>query len=134
VGTVAAIFDDSVALGRAVSKLQEAGLGDDILEVQEGEVQEGAAGGARQDTPHNPAFLPAAGMANLYGGASRTTPAAADAPNTPSRLGSLGDDAEPFRRSLEHGGKLVILETDDVDTALATLRDAGAQRLYPNRG
>ena len=33
--TVAAIFDDSVALERAVSKLNDAGLGDDIVQVSE---------------------------------------------------------------------------------------------------
>ena len=40
-----------------------------------------------------------------------------------------GDDAEPFRLAAERGGKLIMLETSDVETAVSTLQAAGAVTL-----
>lgn len=148
--TVAAIFDDSVALERAVSQLNSAGLGDDIVQVSENRDADTAP--EMSETPDEstgdnvgnlgiPAAAGAGGLLGL-GGSGGTQGAAAlvgegvfgrgndDGLN---RLDRLGDDAEPFRLAAERGGKIIMLETNDVETAVSTLQAAGAQQVYDPR-
>ena len=144
--TVAAIFDDSVALEHAVSALNDAGLGDDIVHVSEdrgndippehsevpddsGEVGLGAGLGG-----------PLVG-AGLVGGANTEGVGAApaiggglfNANQDEDRLGRLGDAAEPFRLAIQDGGRYILLETSQVDEAVSALQKAGAQELYDPR-
>jgi hypothetical protein len=48
--TVAAIFDDSVEMEKAVSSLQSAGLGDDIVKVNENRDADHRPGAERDPT------------------------------------------------------------------------------------
>lgn len=141
--TVAAIFDDSVAMEKAVSSLQGAGLGDDIVEVDENRDADTAP--EQSETPDNDdvgGIAPLGGAGGVIGGGGTGTH------GTTSLLGGLfsgrdnrisgalaglGDDAEPFRLAAERGGKIIVLETDDVDTAVTTLQRAGAQQVYDPR-
>ncbi len=147
--TVAAIFDDSVALERAVSRLNDAGLGDDIVQVSENRDADTAP--EQSETPAEPTGenvgnvgLPAAagagGLLGLSGSGGNQGAAALVAGNVfgggdsgLGRLDRLGDDAEPFRLAAERGGKLIMLETSDVETAVSTLQAAGAQQVYDPR-
>ena len=147
--TVAAIFDDSVALERAVSRLNDAGLGDDIVEVSENRNADTAP--ERTETPAEPtgdntgnlglpAGAAAGGLLGLSGSGGSQGAAALVAGNVfggggdgLGRLDRLGDDAEPFRLAAERGGKLIMLETSDVETAVSTLQAAGAQQVYDPR-
>ncbi len=153
--TVAAIFDDSVALEKAVSNLQSAGLGDDIVEVNENRDADTAP--ERTETPNDTGtgtfssdndiggigVPPIAGAGGLIGGGGSggtqgTAPilggffGRGDGTGL-GRLDSLGDDAEPFRLAAQRGGKLIILETNDVNTAVSVLQRAGAQQVYDPR-
>ena len=147
--TVAAIFDDSVALERAVGKLNDAGLGDDIVQVSENRDADTAP--EQTETPAEPTGenvgnvgLPVAagagGLLGLGGSGGNQGAAALVAGNVfggggdgLGRLDRLGDDAEPFRLAAERGGKLIMLETSDVETAVSTLQAAGAQQVYDPR-
>ena len=144
--TVAAIFDDSVALERAVGQLNSAGLGDDIVQVSEGRDADTAP--EQSEVPGDPdrndvgLGVPAvAGAGGLGGGASSAQSAAPllggflglGGGDGLSRLDSLGADAEPFRLAAERGGKIIVLETGDVETAVSTLRAAGAQQVHDPR-
>lgn len=149
--TVAALFDDSVALERAISRLQSAGLGDDILEVNEGReadtapeatVTSDTAGSGDQvgDVGGSVGLPPLGGVVGAFGGSGGSQPAPVGlvgmgrgVDTGMGRLDRLGDDAEPFRLGVARGGKLILLETDDVETAVATLQEAGAQQLYDPR-
>ncbi len=138
--TVAAIFDDSVALEKAVNALTDAGLGDDIVDISEN--QHADTPPEQSETPgatDEVGFMPAAGAGLVGSGAAGAAPIAGigifggnDDP-TGGHLDKLGDDAEPFRLAAQHGGKLMILETDDVAKAVSTLQSAGAQELYDPR-
>ena len=141
--TVAAIFDDSVALEHAVSALNDAGLGDDIVDVEENQhadtAPETTQTGDDAETAEVGA-VPIAGAGLAGGGAVGATPLAAGSAymgagnsDADNRLDKLGDDAEPFRLALEHGGKLLMMETHDVDKAVSTLQQAGAQEIYDPR-
>ncbi len=142
--TVAAIFDDSVALERAIDRLQKAGLGGDIIDVEEGReadvapeestlpgdnYQEGAAipplaGGAAGSGVSQTQGTPGL-FAGLFGGGVGS--------DDSGELDRLGEDADAFRLAVERGGKLVVLETQDPDKAVTVLREAGAQQLYDPR-
>ena len=150
--TVAAIFDDSVALERAVGKLNDAGLGDDIVQVSENRDADTAP--EQTETPAEPTGenvgsvgsvgLPVAagagGLLGLGGSGGNQGAAALVSGNVfggggdgLGRLDRLGDAAEPFRLAAERGGKLIMLETSDVETAVSTLQAAGAQQVYDPR-
>lgn len=144
--TVAAIFDDSVALERAVGRLNDAGLGDDIVQVSENRDADTAP--ERTETPAEPtgenignvgipAVAGAGGVLGLGGSGGNQGAAALAAGSVFGRGGDgldrLGDDAEPFRLAAERGGKLIMLETSDVETAVSTLQAAGAQQVYDPR-
>ncbi len=144
--TVAAIFDDSVALERAVSRLNDAGLGDDIVQVSENRDADTAP--EQSETPAEPtgenvglpAGAAAGGLLGLSGSGGNQGAAALAAGSvfggSSDGLGGLdrlGDDAEPFRLAAERGGKLIMLETNDVETAVSTLQAAGAQQVYDPR-
>lgn len=146
--TVAAIFDDSVALERAVSQLNSAGLGDDIVEVSEN--RDASTAPERSETPAEPtgdnvgnlglpAGAGAGGLLGFSGSGGNQGAAALVAGNVfgggdgLGRLDRLGDDAEPFRLAAERGGKLIMLETNDVEAAVSTLQAAGAQQVYDPR-
>lgn len=147
--TVVAVFDDSVALERAVSHLASAGLGDDIVQVTENRDADTAP--ERSEAPNDPdttgggnigipAGAGAGGLLGLSGsgGSQGAAPLLGrglfgGADDGLNRLDELGDDAEPFRLAAERGGKLVILETSDVDKAVSTLKGAGAQQVYDPR-
>ncbi|ADI13930.1 hypothetical protein [Truepera radiovictrix] len=156
--TVAALFDDSAALERAINALQSAGLGDDIIEVNEGreadtapETSEDFEGGVSVgmssglgggdvggDASGTLGIPPVGGVAGAFGGSGGSQPAPVGLVGDgrgarTGRLDRLGDDAEPFRLGLERGGKLLMLETNDVEKAVTTLREAGAQQLYDPR-
>ncbi len=141
--TVAAIFDDSDALEKAVNALEAAGLGDDIVEVAENthsdtapETSQTADDAATAEV----GAVPIAGAGLAGGGAVGAAPLAAGAgmlgaanASDDARLDKLGSGAEPFRQALEHGGKVLMLETNDVDTAVSTLQSVGAQEIYDPR-
>lgn len=142
--TVAAIFDDSVAMEKAVSALQSAGLGDDIVDVEEDRDADTAP--ERTETPDDTNDVgvgaPLTGAGGTIGGGGTgtqgTTPLlggffSGDEDGVSGPLSGLGDEGEPFRLAAEHGGKLIVLETDDVDTAVTTLQRAGAQKIYDPR-
>lgn len=143
--TVAAVFDDSVALERAVDALGSAGLGDDIVQVSENRDADTAP--ERSDTSGDPdtaggdigvpAGVGAGGLLGLSGsggsqGAAPLLGGGLFGGDGLGRLDALGNAAEPFRLAAERGGKLVILETNEVDRAVATLKAAGAQQVYPS--
>ena len=140
---VAAIFDDSDALEKAVNALQSAGLGDDIADVIENTHSDTAPEESRSVDDAETAevgAIPIAGAGLAGGGAVGSTPLAAGAAymgagedSGSNRLDKLGDSAEPFRQALEHGGKVLMLETNDVDTAVSTLQSVGAQEIYDPR-
>jgi hypothetical protein len=140
--TVAAIFDDAATLEGAISALEQAGLGDAIAHVSENREADTApetseTGETDTSTGVSPALgaggmlgagsISAQGSAPLFGGFFGSSDPAG------GYLDRLGDDAEPFRLAAEHGGKLIVLETDDVDEAITTLRRAGARQLYDPR-
>lgn len=144
--TVAAIFDDSVALEKAVDSLQRAGLGDAIVDVsenrdadtapEESETSDDNAGGDVGGV------APLAGAGGVIGGGGTGTHGTVPLlgglfgggdDRVSGHLDRLGDDAEPFRLAAQRGGKLIILETDDVDQAVTVLQQAGAQELYDPR-
>lgn len=141
--TVAAIFDDSVAMEGAISALQSAGLGDDITRVDEGRDADTAP--ERTETPDDGND---AGIVAPLGGAVGATGGGTGMPGAVPLLGGslsgndggisgplddLGDAAEPLRLAAERGGKLIVLKTGDVETAVTTLRRAGAQQVYDPR-
>lgn len=141
--TIAAIFDDAVALEGAISALEQAGLGDDIAHVSENRDADTVP--EQSEVPEDDAGVgipPVLGAGSL--GGSGSTGAQGTAPlfgglfgggNDPADgyLDRLGDAAEPFRLAAERGGKLIVLETDEVDKAVRALRSAGAQQLYDPR-
>jgi hypothetical protein len=138
--TVAAIFDDAVSLEGAISALERAGLGEAIAHVSENRDADTVP--EQSEVPEDdsgigiPPVLGAGGLGST--GAQGTAPLLGGlfgGGNDPADgyLDRLGDDAEPFRLAAERGGKLIILETDDVDEAVTTLRSAGAQQLYDPR-
>ena len=145
--TVAAIFDDSVALEKAVDSLQRAGLGDAIVDVSENRDADTAP--EQSETPGGDdtrddvgGVVPLTGAGGVTGGGTTGTHGTVPLlggffgggdDRVSGYLDRLGDDAEPFRLAAERGGKLIILETDDVDQAVATLQQAGAQKLYDPR-
>lgn len=144
--TIAAIFDDSVALEKAIDSLQRAGLGDAIVDVSENRDADTAP--EQSETPGGDdtrddvgGVVPLAGAGGVTGGGATgthgTVPLLGGFGGRGDRvsgyLDRLGDAAEPFRLAAERGGKLIVLETDDVDQAIATLRQAGAQELYDPR-
>lgn len=139
--TVAAIFDDSVALERAVGALEKAGLGADIAEVSENRDADVAP--EQTETPDAEMSVPplagaggvlgsggigAQGSAPLLGGLFGTGGSGIE-----GRLDALGSAAEPFRLAAKQGGKLIFLETGDADKAVHTLKQAGAQQVYDPR-
>ncbi len=139
--TVAAIFDDSVALEHAVSALNDAGLGDDIVHVSEdrGNDIPPEQSEVPDDSGEVGLGAPLAG-AGLVGGTGAQGLGAApagggllNANQDEDRLGRLGDAAEPFRLAIQDGGRYILLETSEVDEAVSTLQQAGAQELYDPR-
>ncbi len=142
--TVAAIFDDSNALERAVNALQTAGLGDDITEVDENTHSDTAPETTQTADDAETAevgAVPVAGAGLAGGGAVGAAPLAGGAgmlgmggaDGSDNHLSKLGSAAEPFRLALSHGGKVLMLETKDVDKAVSTLKSAGAQEIYDPR-
>lgn len=140
--TIAAIFDDAVALEGAISALERAGLGEAIAHVSENRDADTAPEASETgEADPSTGVSPALGAGGMLGAGS--TSAQGSAPlfggffggSDPADgyLDRLGDDAEPFRLAAERGGKLIILETDNVDEAVTTLRSAGAQQLYDPR-
>lgn len=138
--TVAAIFDDEAALERAVDALEAAGLGDDIVQIEEGREADNAP--ETSEAPGDGVTLPPIAATGGFLGGGTTNPQGA-APilgtalttdnNVLARLDDLGDAAEPFRLAAEQGGKLIFLETRKVAEAVAALEGAGAQQLYDPR-
>ncbi len=148
--TVAAIFDDSVALGKAISALQNAGLGDDIVDVDENRdadtapEQTDTSGDGNDVMDDDTGVGVVAPLGGAVGGATGggsgmqgTTPLMGGLfggdEGVSGPLSDLGDEGEPFRLAAERGGKLVVLKTDDVETAITTLQRAGAQQVYDPR-
>lgn len=143
--TVAAIFDDSVALEKAISALQSAGLGDDIVDVEENRDADTAPEQTEMPDDTNDdvgVASPLAGAGGTIGGGGTgtqgTTPLmgglfGGNDDGVSGPLSDLGDEGEPFRLAAERGGKLVVLRTDDVETAITTLQRAGAQQVYDPR-
>jgi hypothetical protein len=137
--TVAAIFDDAVTLEKAVSQLQAAGLGDDIIEVDEGRETDRAPEETLtpDDTQRDEGSIPAAstflGAGGSQGAAGISFLGGLFGGGANDKLGGLGESAEPFRIALERGGKLLVLETDSVERVVSTLQQAGAQQLYDPR-
>ena len=140
--TVAAIFDDSVALEHAVSALNDAGLGGDIVHVSEdrgndippehSEVPDDS-GDVGLGTPLAGAGLVGGTGAQGVGAAPAIGGGLLNANQDEDRLGRLGDAAEPFRLAIQDGGRYILLETSQVDEAVSALQKAGAQELYDPR-
>lgn len=141
--TVAAIFDDQSALEKAISALETAGLGDDIVQVSEGREADRAPEETEVAGDDTVTVPPVAAAGGLLGAGSGSTTPQAGAPllgaafaadsDVLGRLDKLGDAAEPFRLALESGGKVIFLETRKVDEAVAALGGAGAQQVYDPR-
>lgn len=138
--TVAAIFDDERALEQAVNALESAGLGDDIVQIEEGREADSAP--ETSETPGDDVTLPPiAATGGFLGGGNATAQGAAPLLGTAfaadsgvgARLDDMGDAAEPFRLAAEQGGKLLFLETRKVAEAVAALEGAGAQQIYDPR-
>ena len=139
--TVAAIFDDSVAMEKAIGALQSAGLGDDIVDVEDRDADTAPEQTETSDDTDVAVGAPLVGAGGTIGGGQTgtqgTTPLMGgllggdDGVSGP--LSDLGDEGEPFRLAAEHGGKLIVLKTDEVDMAVQTLQQAGAQQIYDPR-
>lgn len=115
--TVIAVFDDEDSLTRARDALEKAGYGDDVVEV----VDEGLA-----DTNQ---------VGSVIGNASGLRGGAVVNPNTyPGGLGRAdlpADEKDYFRRSVQNGAKLIIMDANDDDArdVQALLEQAGASRV-----
>lgn len=142
--TVAAIFDDQSALEAALKALEAAGLGDDIVQVSESREADRAPEETQTPNDQESTLPPVAASGGLMGGGMNAQAAAPLFGNVFSadggadgelsrQLGKLGDAAEPFRLAAGQGGKLLFLETRDVDKAVQTLEQADAQQVYDPR-
>jgi hypothetical protein len=139
--TVAAIFDDQGTLEKAVSALEAAGLGDDIVQVSEGREADRAPEETQTPDEEGVGIPPIAAAGGLLSGSGPSPQASAPLLGTAfaandaltNRFDALGDAAEPFRHALESGGKLIFLETRKVAEAIAALEGAGAQQVYDPR-
>ena len=142
--TVVGLFDDLDGLHKAIDVLEKEGLGDDISQVFSGDTDAGAntgtgvdtgAGGAEQEVS-NEGLLGGGQMIGTGGVANSggpTHPMTVNLQGALSRLDSLGEEGGFFRNSVEHGGKLVVLETDDPSKAAEILQETGAERVHDPR-
>ena len=139
--TVLGLYDDLDGLYKAIDVLEKEGLGDDISHVFEGNEGEGAggvggAGGSADQEVSNEGLLGgnqaigAGGVANQGGS---THPMTVDLQGTLTRLDDLGEEGDFFRNSVQHGGKLVMLDTDDVSRVVEVLEETGAERVHDPR-
>lgn len=144
--TVAAIFDDSVALENAINKLQAAGLGGDVSRVEEEREadvapEQTSTGDVAGEGAVVPPLVGGAGLGGTgtgAGGVGQTQGSPGILAGMSGSAGSnnldrLGDDAQAFELAVSRGGKLIVLETDDPDKAVSVLREAGAQQLHDPR-
>ena len=132
--TVVGLFDDIDGLYKAVDALEKEGLGDDISEVYDGGSEADASGSEKEVSNEGllgeAQTIGAGGVANQGG---QTHSVAVDLQGALTRLDSLGEEGDFFRNSAQHGGKLVILDTDDASSAVDILREAGAERVHDPR-
>ena len=136
--TVLGLYDDLDGLYKAIDVLEKEGLGDDISHVFEGNEGEGAsdAGGDPDQEVSNEGLLGttqtigAGGVANRGGS---THPMTVDLQGTLSRLDGLGEEGDFFRNSVQHGGKLVMLDTGDAGRVVEVLKETGAERIHDPR-
>ena len=136
--TVLGLYDDLDGLYKAIDVLEKEGLGDDISHVFEGSEGEGAsdAGGSADQEVSNEGLLGttqtigAGGVANQGGS---THPMTVDLQGTLTRLDGLGEEGDFFRNSVQHGGKLVMLDTDDTSRVVEVLEETGAERIHDPR-
>ena len=131
---VLGLYDDLDGLYKAIDVLEKEGLGDDISEVYDGS-SDADASGADQEVSNEGLLgttqtIGAGGVANRGGG---THPLAVDLQGTLTRLDDLGEEGDFFRNSVQHGGKLVMLDTDDAGRVVEVLKETGAERVHDPR-
>lgn len=134
VATVVGLYDELDGLHRAIDALEKEGLGDDISDVFNGDAEAGADG-AGQEVSNEGLLgggqtIGTGGVVNLGG---RAHPMAVDLQGALSRLDGLGDEGDFFRNSVQHGGKLVVLDTDAAGKAVEILQGTGAERVHDPR-
>ena len=132
--TVIGLYDDLDGLYRAIDVLEKEGLGDDISDVFNGDADAGADG-ADQEVSNEGLLgetqtIGAGGMANRGGSAH---PMTVDLQGALTRLDSLGEEGDFFRNSVQHGGKLVMLDTGDTSRVVEILQETGAERVHDPR-
>ena len=132
--TVVGLYDDLDGLYKAIDVLEKEGLGDDISHVFEGNEGEGAQD-PNQEVSNEGLLggnqvIGTGGVANQGGS---THPMAVDLQGTMTRLDGLGEEGDFFRNSVQHGGKLVMLDTDDAGRVVEVLKETGAERIHDPR-
>ena len=132
--TVIGLYDDLDGLYKAVDVLEKEGLGDDISQVFNGDADAGADGAGQEVSSEGllggNQTIGAGGVANRGGTAHQMT---VDLQGALSRLDALGEEGDFFRNSVQHGGKLVILDTDDTSRVVEILDETGAERVHDPR-
>lgn len=132
--TVIGLYDDLDGLYKAIDVLEKEGLGDDISDVFNGDASAGADG-AEQEVSSEGLLggnqtIGTGGVANRGG---RTHPMTVDLQGAMSRLDGLGEEGKFFQNSVQHGGKLVVLDTEDAGRAVEVLQETGAERVHDPR-
>lgn len=132
--TVIGLFDNLDGLYKAIDVLEKEGLGDDISDVFNGDADAGADGSDKEVSNEGllgtTQTIGAGGVANRGGS---THPMTVDLQGAMTRLDSLGEEGKFFQNSVQHGGKLVVLDTDDTGRAVEVLQETGAERVHDPR-
>ncbi|MCA9840334.1 MAG: hypothetical protein KC422_25710 [Trueperaceae bacterium] len=114
---VIALFNDYDSLTRALNQLEQADLGDDIVEVVDrGETEEPVR--ALDDN------IVVAPVANSGSGSFAYA--------FPAHLGlnDFGEASDYFERAVKDGGRLIVMDTHDNEKALKILEGAKANRVF----
>ncbi len=118
---VLALFDDPKTLEDAIDRVNDAGFGDDVVDVED-------RSGAGASAP-SPAGAAMPGGQALAGG-QRAAAVPLDRNAFEPYLSRAGEAGQYFKDALEHGARLLILDTGRAEEAAAVLEEAGAQRVY----
>lgn len=127
--TVFGIFDDAASLTRARDKLETAGLGDDVVRVID-EARTAQAGGDVAAAPIGMNTSMSGGAVVGQAGAAHPTRLS----NATSELRDVPEDEKRYvEETLQHGGHMLVLHTDNVADAVGILKECGAQRIHDPR-
>lgn len=133
--TVLGLYDDLDGLYKAIDVLEKEGLGDDISHVFNGDAEAGADG-ADEEVDNEGllgGFQQTIGTGGVANRGGRTHPMTVDLQGTLTRLDDLGEEGDFFRNSVQHGGKLVMLDTGDAGRVVEVLKETGAERVHDPR-